>query len=226
MRMSPDEEMKLCNSWSVMAADAGGGRKLSGGPDASFQNSHHHWSVLHCGWCASKGRGCNYQRSEWACRYLATRALEGRVGEIIDMRTFIQVLHNPKTKLFLPLSDGTEWRLILTTGSLPQPGTIEGESSHRRKIKKNKLKSLVLFCCYCVSNSQRSSQQSTKCHRSGAHQYGDALSGKDGVINQYSMKRSTRDTETRCMLQIWTEATNGSVFFPSQVLSLFPVCNG
>lgn len=209
-----------------MAADIGGGRKLSGGPDASFEDSHHHWSVLHCGWGASRGRGCNHQRSEGACRYLATRALEGRVGEIIRMRTFIKGITQPETKV---VSSSFRWYRVETNFDhwLPPPARdhrrwviLQEENFGEKKLK------LVLFRCYCVSDSQRSSQQSTKRHRSRAHKHGDTLSGKDGVINQYSMKRSTHDTETRCILQICTETTNSFVFFPSQVLSLFPVCNG
>lgn len=56
------------------------------------------------------------------------------------------MLHNPNIKLRVPVLDGTEWRRTLTTGFLPQPGIIEGESPHMMKIEKRS----ESCCCYCA----------------------------------------------------------------------------
>lgn len=72
-------------------ADAGGSRGLSGRGDASFQNPHHHWSLLHC-WRRAGGRRCCYYQGPKGPRwYLAPGAAERRVGGNTRQVSVVQV---------------------------------------------------------------------------------------------------------------------------------------
>lgn len=80
--------MKMVTVWGNESltkwtcADAGGSGGLSGCGDASFQNPHHHWRVLHRGWRASGRGGRHHQGPDGPRWYLATWSCERRVGEI------------------------------------------------------------------------------------------------------------------------------------------------